>query len=154
MWICVRWWTPLIPAFERQRQQDLCRFGSSRQPRNSASKKQKQINIAIHMYSFQSLKVIGWRTGIGLQRLVTNHGSSCVFLCKRQAGPAHRHAPVGDTCVGFFVFCSVEVEGSPGSTFLRVKDGPKSAGKARSSLANSLSGCFTISVLTLHKNPS
>lgn len=57
------------------------------------------------MYSFQSLKVIGLRTGIDLQRLMTNHVSSCVFFWKRQAGPAQRHASVADACMDFFVFC-------------------------------------------------
>ena len=55
------------------------------QPRNPASKTNKQtnkINIAVHMHSFQSLKIIDLRTRIDLRRLKTSHVSSCVFLVK------------------------------------------------------------------------
>lgn len=144
MWICVRWWTPLIPAFERQRQLGLCRFESSRQPRNSVSKKQKQINTDIHMYSFQSLKVIGLRTGIDLQRLMTNHVPSCVFFLGKASRTCTETCFRGWHVYGLLCFLPRLSPGpctlgkcSSRSTFLGVKDSPESAVKTGPSFTKS-----------------
>lgn len=67
----------------------------------------KYVNIAIHMYSFHSLKLTDLRTGIDFERLITNH----IIICgsyKRQRRAAERHVLV------HVFFFSVVLRLSPG----------------------------------------
>lgn len=75
-----------IQLLGRQRQEDSLELKAiwytKQDPASKTNKQTNKINIAVHMHSFQSLKIIDLRTRIDLRRLKTSHVSSCVFLVK------------------------------------------------------------------------